>query len=568
MPHPVAVIGLSEINPQSWVGLGVLAVAQQLAAVGHKVVVLDADPLSALLTTWATRVPPLGPPMDELLTQWLRGLVATPVTEPLAALFGDEVGLGAVGVVHATNTEDPTRRPTPPTTRALRLMRESLNSLSLEGAPVDAVLVRLPPLSTPLGVALGANLVDVLVPLSPPEAVSMRQAAKALHQLTTLRGQRPVLFPVEICPEEDWTRAASEPLWLAGLGVVPMCRVRPPPAPAPGPKPTRAFSPTLAPDFQDVADALRLQLALPHPFGQERLWEADALNDAPGAYAAFLSLIEEDAVEALRFFGESLSGRGATRATAVEALRAMVESGRYDDDDLAWVFKYVVQRFRVVERDPRAEFMLSLGTRLLRSADAGLIPERLPRLTIDVAEAMVYAAQYRDSRGERGFELLPEAERLLMKAGLEVNDPNDIMRLVEALGVHARVASKDDHCGVALAFINLAMKTFLNPPLARRHALDVLNNFYVAGKDEALNKQAMALALSIVDESPACAHYNLIMAFSRAGDRFTASEHLIALGKVDPEQFRKVFEDPDMDVFLGGHGKDDFYSPGPKRGGF
>ncbi|MCK6518912.1 hypothetical protein L6R46_28110, partial [Myxococcota bacterium] len=70
MPHPVAVIGLSEINPQSWVDLGVLAVAQQLAAVGHQVVVLDADPLSVLLTPWVTRMEPLGPPMDVLLTQW------------------------------------------------------------------------------------------------------------------------------------------------------------------------------------------------------------------------------------------------------------------------------------------------------------------------------------------------------------------------------------------------------------------------------------------------------------------------------------------------------------------
>ena len=565
MPNPVAVIGLSEINPHTGVDLGVLAVAQQLAAVGHQVVVLDADPLSGMLTPWAVEQGVSGPPMDVLLTQWLRGLVPTLISEPLAELLGEDVGLGAVGVVHATNAEDPTRRAPPPTTRALRLMRESLNSLTLAGAAVDVVLVRLPPLSTPSGVALGANLVDVLVPLLEPTASAIRQAAKALHQLTTLRGQRPVLLPVEIVEEGDTTLAASEPLWLAGLGVVPMCQVRLAPEFVITDDPSGS---TEGPDFRDVADALRLQLALPHPFGQERLWEADALNDAPGAYAAFLSLIEEDAVEALRFFGESLSGRGATRATAVEALRAMVQSGRYDDDDLAWVFKYVVQRFRPVERDPQAEFMLTVATRLLRSADAGLIPERLPRVTIDVAEAMVYAAQYRDSRGERGFELLPEAERLLMKAGLEVNDPNDIMRLVEALGVHARVAGKDDHCGVALAFINLAMKTFLNPPLARRHALDVLNNFYIAGKDEALKKQAMALALSIVDESPACAHYNLILAFSRAGDRFTASEHLIALGKVDPEQFRKVFEDPDMDVFLGGHGKDDFYSPGPKRGGF
>lgn len=570
MPHPVAVIGLSEINPQSWVDLGVLAVAQQLAAVGHQVVVLDADPLSVLLTPWVTRIEPLGPPMDVLLTQWLRGLVPTPITERLAALFGEDEGIGAVGVVHATNATDdlPERRPAPPTTRALRLMRESLNSLTLAGEAVDVVLVRLPPLSTPSGVALGANLVDVLVPLLPPTASAIRQTAKALHQLTTLRGRRPVLFPVEISPEEEWTRAATEPLWLAGLGVVPLCRVRPGPEFGTTANAPRALGPTLGPDFQNVADELRLQLSLPHPFGQERLWEADALNDAAGAYNAFLSLIEEEAVEALRFFGESLSGRGATRATAVEALRAMVDSGRYDDDDLAWVFKYVVQRFRAEERDPRAEFMLTVATRLLRSAEAGLIPERLPRVVIDAAEAMVHAANYRDSRGERGFELLPEAERLLMKVGLQVNEAPDIIRLVATLGVHARVSGKDDHCGVALALLNLAMKTIRKPAQARQKALDVLNDFYVASKDEALNKKHMALALSIVDESPACAHYNLILAFSRNGDKFTASEHLIALGKVDPEQFRKVFEDPDMDVFLGGHGNDDFYSPGPKRGGF
>jgi hypothetical protein len=565
VPNPVAVIGLSEINPHTGVDLGVLAVAQQLAAVGHQVVVLDADPFSGMLTPWAVEQGVSGPPMDVLLTQWLRGLVPTLISEPLAELLGEDVGLGAVGVVHATNAEDPTRRAAPPTTRALRLMRESLNSLTLAGAAVDVVLVRLPPLSTASGVALGANLVDVLVPLLVPTASAIRQAAKALHQLTTLRGQRPVLLPVEIVEEGDTTLAASEPLWLAGLGVVPMCQVRLAPEFVITDDPSGS---TEGPDFRDVADALRLQLALPHPFGQERLWEADALNDAPGAYAAFLSLIEEDAVEALQFFGESLSGRGATRATAVEALRAMVESGRYDDDDLAWVFKYVVQRFRTEERDPRAEFMLSLGTRLLRSADAGLIPERLPRVTIDAAEAMVYAAQYRDGRGERGFELLPEAERLLMKAGLEVSEAPDIMRLVEALGVHARVSGKDDHCGVALALLNLAMKTIRKPAQARQKALDVLSDFYVACKDEELRKKHMTLALSIVDESPAHAHYNLILAFSRAGDKFTASEHLIALGKVDPERFRAVFEDPDMDAFLNGHGKDDFYSPGPKRGGF
>ena len=562
---PPAVIGVSELNPQSWVGVGVLAVAQQLALVGHQVVVLDADPLSELITPWDTPSGAEGPPMDVLLTQWFRGLRPTVITEPLARLLRDEPGLGAVGFVRATD-QAPERRPTPPTARALRLMREALNNLHLDGERVDVVLVRLPPLSTALGVALGANLIDVLVPLAEPTAAEVRQLQRALQRLITLRGERPVVVPVEITDDDERDPAKTEPLWLAGLALVPICAVRPSleyPAPAAH---HLAAAPELVPDFRDLADALRLQLSLPHPFGQERLWEADALNDANGAYAAFLSLIEEDAIEALRFFGDSLSGRGATRATAVESLRAMVESGRYDDDDLAWALRYVVQRFRLEERDPRAEFLLSLATRLLRSADAGLIPERLPRLHIDVAEAMLHAAHYRDGRGERGFELLPDAERLLMRAGLEVREPGDILRFVAALGLHARVSGKDHHCEMALSFIRLVMTSYLNPAQARRRALDVLNDFYMASKDKTLQKQHKALAESIVHESPAYAHYNLILAFARLGDKFTAADHLIALGKVDPERFRMVFEDPDMDVFIEGAGHPDFYSPGPKRG--
>ena len=352
---PSAVIGVAELNPQSWVGVGVLAVAQQLALVGHQVVVLDADPLSELITPWDASVGAEGPPMDVLLTQWFRELRPTVITEPLARLLQDEPGLGAVGFVRATD-QAPERRPPPPTTRALRLMRETLNSLHLDGERVDVVLVRLPPLSTALGVALGANLIDVLVPLAEPTAAEVRQLQRALQRLITLRGERPVVVPVEITDDDEWDPAKTEPLWLAGLALVPVCAVRPSlPYPAPATQ-LLAAAPQLVPDFRDLADARRLQLDLPHPFGQERLWEADALDDANGAYAAFLSLIEEDAIEALRFFGESLSGRGATRATAVESLRAMVESGRYDDDDLAWVFRYVVQRFRLAERDPRSEF--------------------------------------------------------------------------------------------------------------------------------------------------------------------------------------------------------------------
>ncbi len=564
---PSAVIGVAELNPQSWVGAGVLAVAQQLSMFGHRVVVLDADPLSELITPWDTSGGAEGPPMDVLLTQWCRGMKPTVITEPLATLLQDEPGLGAVGFVRATD-QTPERRPPPPTSRALRLMREALNSLRLDGEPVDVVLVRLPPLSTALGVAMGANLVDVLVPMIEPTAGEVRQLQRALHRLTTLRGERPVVVPVEITEDDAWDAAKTEPLWLAGLALVPLCAVRPSlPYPAPARQHVSA-APSLVPDFRDLADALRLQLGLPHPFGQERLWEADALEDAKGAYAAFLSLIEEDAIEALRFFGESLSGRGATRATAVEALRAMVDSGRFDDDDLAWVLRYVVQRFRLEELDPRAEFLLGVATRLQRSAAAGYITERLPRLHIDIASAMLYAAHYRDDRGERGYELLPEAERVLMQAGLEVREPGDILRFVETLGVHARVSGKDHHCEMALSFIQLVMTSYVNPAQARRRALDTLNDFYMASKDKTLRAQHKALAESIVHESPAYAHYNLILAFARLGDKLTACEHLVELGKVDVERFRMVFADPDMDVFLAGAGQSDFYSPGPKRGKF
>jgi hypothetical protein len=181
---------------------------------------------------------------------------------------------------------------------------------------------------------------------------------------------------------------------------------------------------------------------------------------------------------------------------------------------------------------------------------------------------MLHAAHYRDGRGERGYELLPEAERVLMQAGLEVRETADIMRFVETLGVHARVSGKDHHCEMALSFIKLAMAQGDRAELARRRALDVLNDFYVASKDKTLRAQHKALAESIVHESPASAHYNLILAFARLGDKLTACEHLVELGKVDVERFRMVFADPDMDVFLAGAGQSDFYSPGPKRGKF
>jgi hypothetical protein len=121
---------------------------------------------------------------------------------------------------------------------------------------------------------------------------------------------------------------------------------------------------------------------------------------------------------------------------------------------------------------------------------------------------------------------------------------------------------------MALSFIQLVMTSYVNPAQARRRALDTLNDFYMASKDKTLRAQHKALAESIVHESPAYAHYNLILAFARLGDKLTACEHLVELGKVDVERFRMVFADPDMDVFLAGAGQSDFYSPGPKRGKF
>ncbi|MBK9366215.1 MAG: hypothetical protein IPN01_07810 [Deltaproteobacteria bacterium] len=236
------------------------------------------------------------------------------------------------------------------------------------------------------------------------------------------------------------------------------------------------------------------------------MWEADAREDGPAAYAGFMRLIEADVAGAQRFFKASLAGRGATRRSAVEAMRAMVDSGVVGEEGIAEAFKYVVQKFRPEEPDALAEYVNEVGRSLLDALRSGALQARAPRVLIDVADARVSAAVYRQKVGQSVGALLDEAEALLVEASRGAETRNgSASRRWDA----TRVAKHGRHVELAV---------YLMVP-------------------------------GILD------------------DRREAIRHMGLLAQVDFDRYEKAHEDPDIREYVYKDvGTPHFFSTAPKRG--
>ncbi|MBK7758034.1 MAG: hypothetical protein IPI35_16875 [Deltaproteobacteria bacterium] len=255
----------------------------------------------------------------------------------------------------------------------------------------------------------------------------------ALSQVLSLRGAELPVLPVEVNAAADWSAEDAEDEWLSLTRLVPIARVHPAIIVQSADDDRIGLPIAVAEDFTALADAVREHTRLPHPDAQEQVWEADAREDGPAAYAGFMRLIEADVAGAQRFFKASLAGRGATRRSAVEAMRAMVDSGVVGEEGIAEAFKYVVQKFRPEEPDALAEYVNEVGRELLSALRAGALTARTPRVLIDVADAGVSAAVYRQKVGQSVGALLDEAEALLVEASREVKATAEIVRLLRRL---------------------------------------------------------------------------------------------------------------------------------------
>lgn len=559
MRSPVFV-GLIELDPQPWVDIGALVVAQQLALPGHRVVVIDADPCSAMLTSWARGAAASGAALWPLIGGWAPDELRS-CSRAVAELLQDEES-GPIGVMCATE-DAPERRPPAPSARSIRGARERLGRLRLDGEPVEIVLVRLPPLSVPLGVALAANLCDALVPILPPTPAALGRGMRALNEVGALRGEPLRLYPVELCADEPW--APAEALWLAALRVLPVGRVRPWPSAEPRLAGVPRATSAQRDDLRDLADTLLLQLDLAHPDAVEHVMRADALGDGQGAYDGFARMLAQDPPEALRFFGEVLAKRASTRKSAVEALRAMVDSPRIDAEDLAWAFKYAIQKFRPEEPDPLAAFMHQLGERLLEAQRHGLIEEGQTRLQIDVADALLKHADYLQSIGQPTDGLELRAEHMLLAVAPKVTEPQEALRLAVVLSHHAERARHSRNAALAMMLLRRGLGAKREPVVLLNKACDVLGPFLVAGDDPAVLAQHREYATALLPLDPGAAHYNLIYSFTYAGDKEQAYRHFALLAEADPDRFRLAALDPTLRAFFDGIGTPDFFNAVPKK---
>jgi hypothetical protein len=556
-------VGLIELEQQPWVDVGALVLAHQLSVPGHRVVVIDGDPCSAYLSSWARTLPDQGAALLPLMHNWMLPSELPPATQAVADLVHDEP-MGEVGVMRATDAA-PERRPVAPSARAVRTLRNTLSSLTLGGEPVDIVVVRLAPLSSNFGTALAANLCDVLIPIIEPTPSAMRRASDALVRVSALRGERLPVFPVEMSADDVWDANTHKALWLTLMRLMPMSRARPWPPGQPRLEHVFRLTHELASDFRDLADALLLQLDLAHPIAEEHVMRGDALDDAQSVYDGFGRMLEEDAPVAIKFYAEVLAQNGATRKSTVAALRAMDHSPKCDYDDMAWGFKYAIQKFRPAEPDVLAEYMNELGERLLASLRAGLIEDGKTRLLIDVADAMLKCANYRATLQQPTEELSQRAERLLLQAAGEVAEPSDSLRLAYVFGHHARLVKHARHLDLALDLLKLGVETPCTSIQYRRWWIDVVAAFLLIQYNDALGAEFREVATSLLKEDPRYAQHNLMFGWALAGNKEKAIEHLWLLGDVSLEAFKKAFSNPTLNALFLGVATPDFYNAVPKK---
>ena len=556
-------VGLIELEQQPWVDVGALVLAHQLSVPGHRVVVIDGDPCSAYLSDWARALPGQGAALLPLLHNWMLPSEVALATQAVADLVHDEP-MGDIGVMRAAD-DAPERRPAAPSARAVRSLRSTLSGLTLDGEPVDIVLVRLAPLSSNFGTALAANLCDVLVPIVEPTPSALRRASDALVRVSALRGEPLPVFPVEMSTEDPWDANANKALWLTLLRLMPMSRARPWPVGRPRLERVFRLTPELTSDFRDLADALLLQLDLAHPVPEEHVMRGDALDDAQGVYDGFARMLEEDAPVAIKFYYDTLAQRGSTRKSTVAALRAMDHSPKCDYDDVAWGFKYAIQKFRPAEPDALAEYMNELGERLLASLRAGLVEDGKTRLLIDVADAMLKCANYRAHIKQPVEELARRAERLLLEAAGEVTKPEDSIRLAYVLGHHARLAAHARHVDLAIDLLKLGVDANCTSIQYRRWWIDVVAAFLLIDYNEALGIEFRGVATSLLKEDARYAQHNLMFCWALAGNKEKAIEHLWLLGDVNLDAFKEAFANPTLNALFLGIATPDFYNAVPKK---
>ena len=558
------IIGLTELEQQPWADVGAIVMAHALGGYGYRVVLLDADPCSSVLGPWGAALPQSGPSLLGLMRSWMVGFATVPATDEVLEILQDAELPGDIGFVRAADGPM-TERPGAPTPRAVQAARDALRRAFVAHERAHVVIVRLPPLSTALGLSLAAQLVDVLVPLVP--RAQLRDVALALSQVLSLRGAELPVLPVEVNAAADWSAEDAEDEWLSLTRLVPIARVHPAIIVQSADDDRIGLPIAVAEDFTALADAVREHTRLPHPDAQEQVWEADAREDGPAAYAGFMRLIEADVAGAQRFFKASLAGRGATRRSAVEAMRAMVDSGVVGEEGIAEAFKYVVQKFRPEEPDALAEYVNEVGRSLLDALRSGALQARAPRVLIDVADARVSAAVYRQKVGQSVGALLDEAEALLVEASRGAETQSEAVRLAQVLGRHARAAKLGRHVDLAVYSVLRAVQLGIDEDHAKRASLDVMWFFVVGSGEQRIVAQLRVLASSMLTSNPGYAHYYLALHYGYLDDRREAVKHMGQLAQVDFDRYEKAHEDPDIREYVYKDvGTPHFYSKSPKRG--
>jgi hypothetical protein len=544
-PSTPFVIGFTSLTRAAWLPELIAHLAHLWASMGHDVVMVDGDPWGAAPEGWVADEPG-DRTMSELLDGAILGADTAPANVALSAALGEEVPSGALGVMFGRGEAKP---PEAPTARSVLFARRALQNALVGMTRADVVLVRLPPLCEPVGQALGANLIDVLVPCLGP--LDLPQAAPLLAQSAAMQATNILTLPVELS-----ANPVDESLWRAILGQPPAAQLR-----------VGRGGDELQTLVGELSDLLRPRVRLAHPDPMEAILEADALEHGEGAYEGFRRLIQRDEEEAMRFFRDTLAGRSATLRSAAEALRAMDDAG-LGLGRLAYGLRYVVQKFRVAEPDPLSEYVQQLGERLLAAAREAPVP-RLTRLKIDVAFAMMNHAFYLRAIERHDLDLAQAANRLLLEATEEVEvskEAGDCLRLAEGFARHGALCNDNRNAELALNLVALSEQRGTETLIVRQRAIDVLWLFCGAAPTKPLLRLMMRLANDLMPLDPGYAHYALIGAWDIAGDKMRATEHLRQLGIVDEKRFKMALEDSWLEHFFLGVATSRFYKSVPMMG--
>jgi len=547
---------------RTWPGLspGVLVMAHHWAEQGYKVLVVDAELGAGELTRWA--VDAGAGPFDGSVERVLREHQGTPrsapITAQLAELLNAPAPQGSVELVAAYD-KPPTGYPPPPGGRDVLLLRDLLRGLENGPRRPDVVLVRLPSLSTGLGVALAGNLVDRLIVATEGSAMCLRRVRRALIEVSALRGASVPVHLVELDGATEWNPKASEGTWLHHLTAVPELRVRP--AGQLGFVSLTQDWPLLE-DFADLAHHVRVQLGLKHPDPRERILEAEATERPELVFDGFAQLFDESPSEAMAFFMKYLSGRSATRMSTVQAVRALAASPKANLDELHRAFWYAVQKFRITAPDALSESMFEIGQRLLADVRAGPLKHITDRVLIDVAESGLFYASWCAKKGEPSHKIIQDSERLLMEVAPSI--PASVApvkaRFAHALANLACVGRHERHYDLAMRTLQGLLDAGTSVDVAQRDMLDAQWKFFLATKNRDFGERLAQFAMSLATEQPGYCHYYLAGWYTATNDKVAGVEHFIQLAVANPDLFRLFLQDPDMLFFFDGVGTEHFYA--------